>query len=91
MSNEKIGYLIERYYTGVLYYWNGRPRSSSWLNKGDEINLDDGAWTEKPADAIWFLDEGSATGVLCWSLGTVGRVAQHKMVERNSPAPEDEG
>ena len=87
---DKQGWLIERYFNGRLHYWNGRPANSNWLGKSNATNLDDGAWTEKPEDAIWFADEASAFGVLSWALGTVGRVAQHIALAR-SQGQQNEG
>lgn len=83
MSNvDRTGWLIERHYNGTLRYWNGRPLDSASVANFDARNLDAGAWTEKATDAIWFLDEESAAGVLAWCCGGVGRAAQHMVIQK---------
>lgn len=81
---DKQGWLVERYYNGALHYWNGRPRDSGWVSGGDATDINKGAWTEKPADAIWFADEASAAVVLSWALGGTGRVAEHIVLAKDT-------
>ena len=61
---DEFGYVIERYYSSELRYWNGHK-------------LDSAGFSTEHRDAVRFAREVDASHVLGWLLEGNGRVVQH--------------
>lgn len=65
---EELGWVIEKNFGGILYYWDGRATISS-------------GWTKNNLDAIRFSRKEDAEKVLVGILDGLGKVAEHMWIE----------
>lgn len=74
-----MAYVIEQWHVEKLQYWDGVEQRAGSLKEANR-------WTPDYASAVKFADRESATKVLIYICGGVGRVTEHATIGEGQPA-----